>query len=81
MNQRCVFQVVRVSGTIRKAEEEAIKRARLSIRRAQRAAKGTATAAAEVATTAGALEDDDLDVSMVNGIEDRDEPADLDDAE
>ncbi|KAK5132289.1 hypothetical protein LTR08_009197 [Meristemomyces frigidus] len=37
VDQMCVLQVVRVSGTIRKAEEEAIRRARLHIRRAQRA--------------------------------------------
>jgi ribonuclease P/MRP protein subunit POP5 len=34
-NTPCVFQVVRVSGTIRKSEEEAIKRARETVRRAQ----------------------------------------------
>lgn len=32
----CVFQVVRVSGTIRKSEEEAIKRARATILRAKK---------------------------------------------
>lgn len=32
----CVFQVVRVSGTIRKSEEEAIRRARDAIMRARR---------------------------------------------
>ena len=32
----CVFQVVRVSGTIKKAEEEAIRRARATILKAQR---------------------------------------------
>jgi ribonuclease P/MRP protein subunit POP5 len=32
----CVMQVVRVSGTIKKAEEEAIKRARAAILRAKR---------------------------------------------
>lgn len=32
----CVFKVVRVSGTIRKAEEEAIRRAREMILKAQR---------------------------------------------
>ena len=32
----CVFQVVRVSGTIRKSEEEAIRRARGAILRAKR---------------------------------------------
>jgi ribonuclease P/MRP protein subunit POP5 len=33
----CIFRVVRVSGTIRKAEEEAIRRAREMISRARRA--------------------------------------------
>ncbi len=32
----CVFQVVRVSGTIRKSEEEAIRRARAAISRAKK---------------------------------------------
>ncbi|GAB7343309.1 hypothetical protein MBLNU457_1359t1 [Dothideomycetes sp. NU457] len=36
----CVFRVVRVSGTIRKSEEEAIRRAKASILRASRAALG-----------------------------------------
>lgn len=31
----CVFQVVRVSGTIKKAEEEGIRRARVAMRRAR----------------------------------------------
>ncbi|KAL9088964.1 MAG: hypothetical protein Q9165_006021 [Trypethelium subeluteriae] len=35
VNQPCVFQVVRVSGTIRKAEEEVIRRAREEMRHAQ----------------------------------------------
>src|ERR1700761_7973522 len=38
ISQECVIQVVRVSGTIKKAEEEAIRRARLSIQRARREA-------------------------------------------
>lgn len=36
VEQSCVIQVVRVSGTIRKAEEEAIRRAKASIMKAQR---------------------------------------------
>ena len=35
--KNCIFRVVRVSGTIRKAEEEAIRRAREMILRAKRA--------------------------------------------
>lgn len=34
--KKCVYRVVRVSGTIRKAEEEAIRRAREMIMRARR---------------------------------------------
>jgi ribonuclease P/MRP protein subunit POP5 len=34
--KKCVFRVVRVSGTIRKAEEEAIRRARETILKARR---------------------------------------------
>jgi ribonuclease P/MRP protein subunit POP5 len=37
IDQSCVFQVVRVSGTIKKAEEEAIRRARSSIKSATQA--------------------------------------------
>ena len=41
--QACVFQVVRVSGTIKKAEEEAIRRARAAILKAQRVSSEGAT--------------------------------------
>lgn len=34
--KRCIFRVIRVSGTIRKAEEEAIRRAQEMIRKAKR---------------------------------------------
>lgn len=40
----CVFQVVRVSGTIKKSEEEAIRRARAAIIRAKKEATTNATA-------------------------------------
>ncbi|KAK0356091.1 RNA-binding protein pop5 [Friedmanniomyces endolithicus] len=80
VDQPCVIQVVRVSGTIRKAEEEAIRRARLSIRRAEAAAKSPSVSNAGVvptAPTAAAAGGDDFD--MINGIEDLDEPGDVDD--
>ncbi|KAK0930654.1 RNA-binding protein pop5 [Friedmanniomyces endolithicus] len=80
VDQPCVIQVVRVSGTIRKAEEEAIRRARLSIRRAEAAAKSSSVSIAgtiPTASTAAAAGDDDFD--MINGIEDPDELGDLDD--
>jgi ribonuclease P/MRP protein subunit POP5 len=63
----CVMQVVRVSGTIRKAEEEAIRRARLQIRLAQRSTGGEANAAVEAVDHAV---DNEGDLAMLNGIED-----------
>ncbi|KAK3113780.1 RNA-binding protein pop5 [Teratosphaeriaceae sp. CCFEE 6253] len=79
MNQPYVIQVVRVSGTIRKAEEEAIRRARLGIRRAESAAKRSGAAITKPATLSGASEEaDDHDLDMLNGIEDPDEPGDVD---
>ncbi|KAK3678162.1 RNA-binding protein pop5 [Recurvomyces mirabilis] len=83
--QPCVVQVVRVSGTIKKAEEEAIRRARIGILRAQRASKGLTggvlttrkpTNGAEAGAQAEA--DDDIDASMIDGIEDGNEPGDVD---
>lgn len=74
MDQACVIQVVRVSGTIKKAEEEAIRRARAVIVRAQRA-KGDAAAA----TVGGGEVDEDGDLDMTNGIEDNDEGTEDDD--
>lgn len=63
----CVMQVVRVSGTMRKAEEEAIRRARLQIRRAQRATGGETNAAVKAVENAV---DDEGDLAMLGGIED-----------
>lgn len=54
--QACVFQVVRVSGTIRKAEEEAIRRARVTIMKARKDSKDGAPSALE-ALLAGGLHD------------------------
>lgn len=61
------MQVVRVSGTMRKAEEEAIRRARVQIRRAQRAIGGEANAA--VKAVEGVV-DGEGDLAMFDGIED-----------
>lgn len=55
-----------MSGTIRKAQEEAVRRARLSIRKAQKAANGPSAL-----ISAGSNQD----ISMYGGIEDSDEPA------
>ncbi|KAK5731495.1 RNA-binding protein pop5 [Elasticomyces elasticus] len=78
VGQSCVIQVVRVSGTIRKSEEEAIRRARLSVRRAEAAAKSSNAATAGLAAATPQLlstEDDDTD--MINGIEDPDDLRDI----
>lgn len=45
--KKCVYRVVRVSGTIRKAEEEAIRRAREMILRAKRELGDQSAAALE----------------------------------
>ncbi|SMQ53763.1 unnamed protein product [Zymoseptoria tritici ST99CH_3D7] len=75
VNESCVIQVVRVSGTIKKAEEEAIRRARLSIVRARRAAEGKTG-------IADSLSEDEFDeLGMAGGIEDRDGNDEEDDDE
>ncbi|KAK4618142.1 Ribonuclease P/MRP protein subunit POP5 [Fulvia fulva] len=78
----CVVQVVRVSGTIKKAEEEAIRRARAVIVRAQRAR--SVTGALEMGGGLGASSLDEIDddgLGFANGIEDADGPDDMDEDE
>ena len=73
------MQVVRVSGTIRKAEEEAVRRARLSI---IRASKATRNAPVAVGVSGNSVDDADAGfLNMMDGIEDRDEPGDVDEDE
>ncbi|KAL1311765.1 hypothetical protein AAFC00_001852 [Neodothiora populina] len=72
IEQNCVVQVVRVSGTIRKAEEEAIKRAKLSILRAQRKSGEAGSALGKLLSK----EDEDMRMS---GIVDGDGNGDDDD--
>ncbi|KAK7609256.1 Rpp14/Pop5 family-domain-containing protein [Phyllosticta paracitricarpa] len=76
VNQSCVVQVVRVSGTIRKAEEEAIRRAKQSVLRAREKLGDSAAAAEALLTKSGNIaahsNDQDEDVVM-NGIVDDDE--------
>ena len=70
--RKCVVQVVRVSGTIRKAEEEAIRRGRQAILRAkgEDAATKFFGETSQGAKTGGVqrqlvdIEDDDEDVEM-----------------
>ncbi|PPJ59966.1 hypothetical protein CBER1_11035 [Cercospora berteroae] len=75
LDQPCVIQVVRVSGTIKKAEEEAIRRARLVILRAQKSKNGPNAA---LLGTAGDDEDGMEGLAMTNGIEDRDDAGEED---
>lgn len=79
------MQVVRVSGTIKKAEQEAIRRARLSIQRAQRSAKRTALSQTALGGSERAIEeapeDIDDDLGFENGIEDAEEDGDEDEDE
>ncbi|CZS99863.1 hypothetical protein WAI453_003510 [Rhynchosporium graminicola] len=56
--KKCVFRVVRVSGTIRKAEEEAIRRARDLILKAQREAQDKGEVALQDILGAQSDEDD-----------------------
>lgn len=77
-----VVRVVRVSGTVKKCEEEAVRRAREAVRRVEREErrrKGLLVGEAEMEVEE---EDDDgmEGLSMIGGIEDRDEE-DADDDE
>ena len=76
------MQVVRVSGTIKKAEQEAVRRARLSIRRAQRAAGrnvvGVANGSGAEMMRVQSVEAMEESMGFEDGIEDADEPGDED---
>lgn len=72
VDRPCVIQVVRVSGTIKKAEEEAIRRARAAIKRAREAdlrAGGHGEIVASLSEGARRSRDGDRD-DQINGIED-----------
>ena len=71
------MRVVRVSGTIRKSEEEAVRRARADILRAQRQAT-EGTDSAEIPSTIDAIFNTAPEILEV---EDEDMGADSDDAE
>lgn len=70
VDQTCAIQVVRISGTIKKSEEEAIRRGRLTILNAQR----LKTRPSMISGDAGHEDEDDL--GMANGIEDPDDTGD-----
>lgn len=75
-----MIQVVRISGTIKKSEEEAIRRARMSIVRVRKAEEKSRATNSGVPneTDLAHQEDDDDDIDMTGGIEDPDEPGDFD---
>ncbi|EME40560.1 hypothetical protein DOTSEDRAFT_74198 [Dothistroma septosporum NZE10] len=79
IEQVCVIQVVRVSGTIKKAEEEAIRRARAVIARVQRVRGAANGVLLDGDGNLGARDNDDDDaLGFANGIEDADGPDDMD---
>lgn len=75
------MHVVRVSGTIKKAEEEAIRRARASIRRVKRingqSLSGTFGAGDVSAGASAEFDEQDEAMDISKGIEDVDEDDDL----
>ncbi|KAL8705043.1 MAG: hypothetical protein Q9201_001813 [Fulgogasparrea decipioides] len=80
--QPCVMQVVRVSGTIRKAEEEVIRRAKAAILKARRESLDGSTSAIDAilgpAQGGGSSMQPGKDADMTIGIEDEDEDEDED---
>lgn len=80
VSQSCVLQVVRVSGTIRKAEEEAVLRAQLSIRRARGESDPSRGLLSGSSAAKVGLNEEDPDSGFANGIEDLDDAEDDDDS-
>lgn len=83
VSRECVFRVVRVSGTMKKAEEEAIRRAREMILRARREVEGGGDGDDVLEgifgpDEVGARKERDLDVVMVDGSDSEDEESDGD---
>ncbi|THV49163.1 hypothetical protein BGAL_0208g00140 [Botrytis galanthina] len=73
--KNCVFRVVRVSGTIRKAEEEAIRRAREMILKARRdlGEQSESTLEKMFGTNKGATAKSAKDVMMVDAVDSEDD--------
>ena len=76
MDQACVIQVVRVSGTIRKAEEDAIRRAKAAILRATAQGKASDFTLDKLLGAEGASGNTRAGASM--GIESDDDDDDMD---
>jgi len=84
IEQDCVIQVVRVSGTIKKSEEEAIRRARAAILKASRTAGDTDIIGELLSGSNGSDDhgrDEDRDVGMRTIEDDDEEEEDDDDAD
>jgi ribonuclease P/MRP protein subunit POP5 len=84
IGQPCVLQVVRVSGTIRKAEEEAVRRAQLAIRKAQRdtaRSRPVTSGSGQSNSHRADQAEDEVDANFQNGIEDLDDAGDDDDSD
>lgn len=83
--QPCVMQVVRVSGTIRKAEEEVIRRGRAAILKARRASQNEGATGLDFAlgpAKEGMLSEQLLgDEGLERGVEDEEDDDDDDDEE
>ena len=81
--QPCVMHVVRVSGTIRKAEEEVIRRAREAILRARRESGGSGNLDAILGSADRRMvgKKSKTGYELEGGIEDEDEEDDDDDDE
>jgi len=73
--RNCVFRVVRVSGTIRKAQEEAVRRARELILAAQRelTEKSESTLSGIFGKTVEGEEEDTNEIMMVDQSDSEDE--------
>ena len=82
IGRRCVIQVVRVSGTIRKSEEELLRRAKQDLVRAKAAEDGVGSAilgrlsAPSAATSAGKA---DQTEDSIMDVDDEDEAEDVSD--
>lgn len=72
----CIFRVVRVSGTIKKAEQEAVRRARMLVLAAKDEIAGKSP---DALGSLFGIKDSANDVAMVDAHDESDSGADLDD--
>lgn len=74
--KKCVYRVVRVSGTMRKAEQEAVRRAREIILKARRELGERSESSLDGIFGAETLADSLNDVTMVDGSDAEDDESD-----